>query len=71
MTVAHKRTSTAQSDEVNAQWRIRCTVLEERLDDATRALKASEEARRELAADYRHVLHQLWRANAGLVRPER
>ncbi len=47
---------------------IRCTVLEERLQDATAALRASEEQRRELAADYKHALNALWKANAGMAR---
>ncbi len=46
-------------------------ALEEQLEDATRALRASEDARRELAADYRHVLRKLWEANAGMARRER
>jgi len=37
-------------------WRLRCEALEEQLEDATRALRATEEARRELSLDYRHVL---------------
>ena len=52
-------------------WRLRCTVLEEKLDDATAALKASEAARLELSADYKHVLRQLWKANAGITRRDR
>lgn len=54
-----------------ALWRTRCQALEEQLEDATRALRASEAARLELSADYKHALHQLWRANTGLIRPER
>ncbi len=71
MTVAHKRGSSAHSSDMVARWRVRCTVLEEQLEDATAALRASEEQRRELAADYRHVLGQLWKANAGIQRRER
>ncbi len=56
---------------MNGMWRLRCAVLEERVQDLTRALRASEEERRELSLDYKHALAQLWRANAGLVRPER
>ncbi len=41
--------------------------LEEQLTATTAALRASEEQRRELSLDYRHVLAQLWRANAGLT----
>ncbi len=68
MTVAaHKRTSAAESADMNAQWRIRCTVLEERLADPVAALRASEEARRELSADYKHVLNRLWTQSAGLT----
>ncbi len=48
-------------------WRMRCQVLEERLEDTTAALRASEAARLELSADYRHVLNRLWKINAGLT----
>ena len=47
-------------------WRLRCTVLEEKLQDATAALSASEAARLELSKDYRHALNALWKANAGI-----
>jgi hypothetical protein len=49
-------------------WRQRCQALEERLEDTTAALRASEEQCRELSLDYRHCLRQLWQANAGLTR---
>jgi hypothetical protein len=51
---------------MNGVWRLRCQALEERLEDTTRALRASEAARLELSLDYKHVLAKLWRANAGL-----
>lgn len=53
------------------RWRLRCQHLEEQLEDTTAALRASEEQRRELSADYKHALNALWRANAGMVRRER
>lgn len=40
--------------------------LEEQLEASTAALRASEAARLELSADYRHALNALWKANAGL-----
>ncbi len=61
------RTSDAVRADVAAQWRLRCTGLEESLRDATAALRASERERRELSLDYKHVLDKLWRANAGLT----
>jgi hypothetical protein len=64
--VAHTRTSPAASADVTATWRLRCQHLEEQLQDATRALTASEAERHELSLDYKHVLHRLWRANAGM-----
>lgn len=44
---------------------------EEQLEDARAALRASEAARLELSADYKHVLGQLWKANAEITRRER
>ena len=64
---AHTHTSAAVTADTNTVWRLRCTLLEEKLEDLTRALRASEEQRRELSLDYRHVLDKLWRANAGLT----
>jgi len=52
---------------MNGVWRLRCRALEERLEDVTAALRASEAERRELSADYKHALAQLWKANAGLT----
>jgi hypothetical protein len=69
--VAHTRTSPAQSADMNGVWRLRCQALEERLEDTTAALRASEAERRELSLDYKHALRQLWRANAGLTRRQR
>jgi hypothetical protein len=65
-TTAHRRTSAAQSADMLAQWRLRCVALEDRVQDLTRALRASEAERHELSLDYKHVLHRLWRANAGM-----
>ncbi len=65
MTVAHKRTSSAHSSDMVARWRLRCETLEEQLEDATRALRVSQEQYGELSADYRHALDRLWRQNAG------
>ncbi len=42
------------------------TVLEERLEDATRAHSALQQQYGELSLDYRHALNQLWKINAGL-----
>jgi hypothetical protein len=64
--VANTRTSAAVVADVNGMWRLRCTALEERVQDLTRALRASELERRELSLDYRHALDRLWRQNAGL-----
>ena len=69
--VAHTRTSAAASADMNGVWRVRCTVLEERVQDLTRALRVSEQERRELSLDYKHVLDRLWRANAGMARRDR
>ena len=66
MTVAHKRTSSAHSSDMVARWRLRWRTLEEQLEDATRALRVSQEQYGELSADYRHALDRLWRQNAGL-----
>ncbi len=68
MTVAaHKRSSSAQSADMVHVWRCKCMALEEKLEDATRALKASEAARREVSLDYRHALNKLWAQSAGLT----
>ena len=48
-------------------WRRRCWALEEQLGDATRALRAAEEERRELSLDYKHALDKLWRQRAQRV----
>ncbi len=45
--------------------------MEEQLETATAALKASEAARLELSADYKHALNALWKASAGMARRER
>ncbi len=50
-----------------ARWRLRCEALEEQLEDAHRAHSALQEQYGELSLDYRHVLNQLWRQNAGLT----
>lgn len=42
-----------------------------RLQDTSAALKASEAARLELSADYKHALNALWKANAGIQRRDR
>ncbi len=68
---ARTRTSDAVRADVAATWRMRCVALEESLQDATAALRVSEQERRELSLDYRHVLDKLWRANAGMSRRER
>ena len=47
-------------------WRLRCQVLEERLEDTQRAHSALQEQYGELSADYWHALDRLWRQNAGL-----
>ena len=70
MAATTDRSSRHTSDMV-MRWRLRCQVLEERLEDASEALRASEAARLELSKDYKHVLGQLWRANAGIQRRER
>jgi hypothetical protein len=54
-----------------AQWRMRCVVLEEKLQDATAAHTALQEQYGELSLDYKHVLDRLWRSNAGLTRRDR
>jgi hypothetical protein len=66
-THAQTRVSDATRADVAATWRMRCTLLEERLQDATRAHRALQEQYGELSLDYRHVLDKLWRANAGLT----
>ncbi len=63
---ATTRTSDAVVADTNTVWRIRCQALEERLQDATAALRVSEQERRELSLDYRHCLHRLWALNARL-----
>ena len=65
--VAQTRTSDAVRADVNAVWRLRCQALEERLQDAVAAFRASEQERRELSLDYRHALDKLWKLNAGLT----
>ncbi len=65
-TSGHNRTSPAHSADMLQVWRLRCVALEDRVQDLTRALRVSEQERHELSQDYRHVLNQLWRANAGL-----
>jgi hypothetical protein len=64
--VATTRTSDAVRADVTAQWRMRCTALEERLQDATRAHSDLQEQHGELSLDYRHALNQLWKINAGM-----
>jgi hypothetical protein len=59
--LARTSTSDAVRADMLAQWRMRCTLLEEQLADATAALTACELERRELSADYKHVLERLWR----------
>jgi hypothetical protein len=66
-THAQTRVSDAVRDDVVATWRMRCTLLEERLQDATRAHRALQAQYGELSLDYKHVLAKLWRANAGLT----
>ncbi len=65
-THAQTRVSDAVRADVAATWRMRCQCLEESLRDATAALRVSEQERRELSLDYRHVLDKLWRQNAQL-----
>jgi hypothetical protein len=69
--LARTRTSDAVRADMLATWRIRCTALEEKLEeklqDTTAALRRSETERRELSLDYKHVLDKLWRQNAGLT----
>lgn len=64
---AHKRTSGAESRDMNAQWRLRCQVLEERLEDLQRAHSALQEQYGELSRDYRRALNKLWAQSAGLT----
>jgi hypothetical protein len=64
---AQTRTSDAVVADTNTVWRLRCRALEDRLQDATAALRRSELERRELSLDYRHVLDRLWKLNAGLT----
>ncbi len=64
---AQTRVSAAVVADTNTVWRLRCVALEESLSDVRAALRRSEQERRELSLDYRHVLHKLWRANAGLT----
>ncbi len=65
--VANTHTSAAVSADVTAMWRLRCVALEDRVQDLTRALRVSEQERRELSLDYKHVLDKLWRQSAGLT----
>ncbi len=69
--VATTRTSDAVRADVLAQWRMRCTALEEKLADATRAHSALQEQYVELSLDYRHALNLLWQQNARLARRQR
>jgi len=69
--VATTRTSDAVVADTNTVWRLRCTLLEEKLADLTVALRRSETERRELSLDYKHVLDRLWKANAGMSRRDR
>jgi hypothetical protein len=64
----HKRTSDAVRDDVAATWRMRCTLLEEKLQDATRAHSALQQQYVELSLDYKHSLNRLWALNARLPR---
>ena len=69
--VATTRTSDAVKADTNAVWRLRCTLLEEKLEDAQRAHSALQEQYGELSADYKHSLAQLWALNARLPRRNR
>jgi hypothetical protein len=57
--------TTLDTTAVVQMWRHRCWALEEQLQDTTRALRAAEEERRELSADYKHALDKLWRQGTG------
>ncbi len=59
--------SSAHSSDMVARWRLRWRGLEEQLEDATRALRASQEQYGELSLDYRHALNRLWKQNAGMT----
>ena len=63
---AHTHTSAAVVADTNTVWRLRCTLLEEKLEDAQRAHSALQEQYGELSLDYRFALDRLWRQNAGL-----
>ncbi len=63
--------SEAHSGDMLLVWRMRCTTLEEQLEDARYAHSALQEQYGELRLDYRHALNALWKANAGVVRRER
>ncbi len=65
------RTSDAVRADVVAQWRMRCTALEERLQDATAAHSVLQEQYGELSLDYKHALNQLWKLNARLAHRNR
>ncbi len=67
-TGTHKRTNAASSADMNAQWRMRCVALEDRLADATAAHSALQEQYVELSLDYRHALNLLWQQNARMAR---
>ncbi len=70
-THAQTRTSDATRADVLATWRMRCVLLEERLQDAPRAHSALQEQYGELSADYKHSLNQWWALNARLPRRQR
>ncbi len=57
--------------DMNDRWRLRVQLLEEQLQDARADYSALQTQYGELSADYKHVLGQLWRANAGMVRRDR
>ncbi len=69
--VATTRTSAAVVADTNTVWRLRCTLLEEKLEDAQRAHSALREQYGELSLDYRFALDRLWRQNARLPRRDR
>ena len=59
--------SSNHTADMTQLWRTRCQALEEKLQDTTAALNASEAARLELSKDYRHALDELWRQNTQRV----
>jgi hypothetical protein len=67
-THAQTRVSDAVRDDIAATWRMRCTLLEEKLQDATRAHTALQQQYVELSLDYKHSLNRLWALNARLPR---